>query len=252
MSDNLNVNGISKCKSLDSNKGLGALNEKIDINFNGRWHRVKERPLGYQNVDIEKANDIAQEFFNAMDGLGTDKEAMKKACEKLTKYNVLEVMEQFSKLESNKDNLTLMEFIRSDFSTYGGGTNLIQDDCKEVIDTFFKLLRARGEDKEKVCDNSRSLASGQGLNEIVEYFCDVKNLYRSDSGSSAVNYRAAQEEVNKEGSASIAERPFHWMMLFSDPTRATSKLALSLKALEESLFQGVQYDSYSGSHPELE
>ena len=244
MFDNLNVSSVSQHQPLKASDVSSKQYSEIEIVFDSNNPIIKERPLGYQNVDMQKVEAIAQEFYDAMEGPGTDKIAMKKACEKLSKYNVLEVLEAFAKLDYNKDKTTLMEFIRDDFSTYGAGTDMFQDDSKEFLDKIYQLLQQRASDMRKICEDC--WLSDRFSDSVEEYFRNLLN--NANRNSTNLEYSIAQDAASGKG-FSINDNS-HWMFSAFNPTQLITQEANFLKSLENTLFKGAKYDAES-SFPEF-
>lgn len=217
-----NVNGVTNINMVQK----GTFDPKITVDFN-KTSQTKERPLGYQNPNLEEAQDIAQDFYDAMSGFGTDTDKINKACEKINKYNVLEVLESFSTLKCNKESKSLMQFIRGDFNNYGGGNTFWEDDCKNLTDRIYKLLQDRSNDMKKNCDINQDY-----YNKFSKQFADCNCTYVSVN-----NGQALRETYYSDFAEAF------------DPTRIISKLARCLSSFESAMYNNTVYDDREDANP---
>lgn len=91
----------------------------------------------------EEANEICEELFVAMKGAGTDNKALKAALARITKDNVVEVMETYINLYSDSmDGETLIESIQDE--VYWGWFN---DDLEKMTADLTDKLAERAKDE---------------------------------------------------------------------------------------------------------
>ncbi len=223
-----NVNGVTNINMVQK----GTFDQKITVDFN-KTSQTKERPLGYQNPNWEEAQDIAQDFYDAMAGFGTDTDKINKACEKINKYNVLEVLESFSTLKCNKESKSLMQFIRGDFNNYGGGNTFWEDDCKNLTDRIFKLLQDRSNDMKNDCDFTS------------EYYGD----FSWDFGDCNATYSSVKRIAYRNNGKELRETYYSDFGEAYDPTRVISRLARSLHSFESAMYNNTVYDNSEAANP---
>lgn len=174
---------------------------------------VARRPVGNIREIANKTTgieQIADDFFEAMDGCGTDKPLMRKASKNVTKDNVLEVVDAYNKQNKYKDGLTLVEKIFDDMDDWGSQTYWLTDDAAKpfVTDLSSALVdRTKQLIKNGYCDK----AVAKELNDAV----DALNLALGNAGDA--------EDLDESSRSNIAK-------LFND-------LHTKLKAAETTAYE---------------
>lgn len=139
------------------------------------------RPMGYNSAhtNTEENKRIAQMFFDAMYGIGTDKELMDKATKLLTKYNIIEVLDEFQKIDKNKNGKNIFDFIRGDFSKLGGGSDWLGDDCKPYMQAITSKLCERANDIDDQLRSSPHITDQYFLESFKNNVIYNKNYYKN-------------------------------------------------------------------------
>lgn len=138
---NTSVNGVSS--RTNTNKTKTTTQNSVMEN-NKTATSTKPRLFGYDSAhkDVEKNKKLATELYKAINGPGTDTDAMKKTFESINKYNVIEVLQEYETIAGED----FFKAIEGDFSTYGGGQTDTQDDCKPFIDKIYFSMKDRAAD----------------------------------------------------------------------------------------------------------
>lgn len=198
-------------------------NNNISINFKQSKDETKQisRPLGYSSAYInkEKNKEIAQKFFDAMDGLGTDEKLMQEALKEVNKYNVLEIINEFQKLEDNKSGKMLFEYIKNDFSKFGGGSDIFGDDCKPYMEKFLKCILDRAADANKHINNNIPPSEQDKIPEIQDFI----DQYDFDKIYTKTYYNSFKSSYR------LGDLP-------SNPTNVTRELIKKMNKLEDILY----------------
>ena len=219
--NNNRTSKISLSKINTNNKTTN--NNNISINFKQSKDGTKQisRPLGYSSAhkNTAKNKEIAQKFFDAMDGLGTDEKLMQEALKDVNKYNVLEILNEFQKLEDNKSGKILYEYINDDFSKFGGGSDIFGDDCRPYMEKFTKCILDRAADTEKHINNNIN-PSDQDKNSIIQDFIDQ---YEFDKIYSKAYFNSFKSSYK------LDELP-------SNPTNGTRELVKIMNKLENNIY----------------
>ena len=184
---------------------------------------VKSSARSQANI-IERANaangykKTAENYFEAMDGPGTDKKLMAKASKAVTKDNVIETIQAFNEHnEMEGDGLTLVEKIFDDCNNWGTGNNhgwmttngWGDDDAKPYVKKIKEALVERAEEfiEDKKCSKETAQAIKDAVANLETRFNAVTkgdlNKNDKESVSEAVNklYETllkAEKETYKE------------------------------------------------------
>ena len=184
---------------------------------------VKSKARSNANI-IERANasngykKTAENYFEAMDGPGTDKKLMAKASKAVTKDNVIETIQAFNEHnEMEGDGLTLVEKIFDECNNWGTGNNhgwlttngWGDDDAKPYVKKIKEALVERAEEfvEDKACSEETAKAIKDAITNLETRFNAVTkgdlNKNDKESVSEAVNklYETllkAEKETYKE------------------------------------------------------
>ena len=135
------VRGVNTDSNTNTTK---ATTKKSIMENNKSATSTKPRLFGYDSAhkDVENNKKLAKELYGAINGPGTDTDAMTKTFESINKYNVIEVLQEYETIAGED----FFKAVEGDFSTYGGGQTDTQDDCKSFIDKIYFSMRDRAAD----------------------------------------------------------------------------------------------------------
>lgn len=160
---------------------------------------------------IERANaangyeSTANDFYEAMDGAGTDKKLLAEACEETNKDNVLEIITAYNEKNMlSGDGLTLSEKLFDECNAWGGGnrTGLFggnafgRDDAKPFMKVLTEKLIQRAQDfvDAKKAPNTDELQ--QAINNLRNAYANQKDAKVDDNGQNNLT-KAFDDLYNK-------------------------------------------------------
>lgn len=198
-----------------------ALDPKSSDKPEEKEEKVAARPVGNIRERANKStgiDQIADDFFEAMDGCGTDKPLMRKASQNVNKDNVLEVVDSFNKKNKYKDGLNIIEKIFDDMDDWGSQTYWLTDDAAKPFVT--DLSTALVERTQQFIKNA---GADKEVNKELKDAVDALNLAISNAGDA--------EDLDDNSRKNIAK-------LFMD---LHTKLSTAEKAAYEKFDEQMEY-----------
>lgn len=132
-----------------------ALDPKVKLSGNNEDANPNARSANYANghYTMDGQNQIvAETFFNALDGACTNQEDLASACKNTDKYNVIEVLDKFDKINKFENDETLIESIFDDCNKWGNGVSKWYnfgckgDDAKPYVESLATNMYERAQD----------------------------------------------------------------------------------------------------------
>ena len=136
-------------KKIDENHGEST----TPANNNTQTGGVTTRSNNYEAGHTAANNgQIAETFFEALDGAATNQKDLAEACQKTDKYNVIEVIDEFNKRNNFENDETLIEAIFDDCQAWGNGVSkwyqfgTSADDAKPYVESLTNNMIQRAAD----------------------------------------------------------------------------------------------------------